>query len=69
MEKLSEEPKIETKFGGPALADEVYNDSEEIRIVVNQLIDEQEKIKKVIRCLASGLDRIDLDNILNLLKE
>lgn len=47
LEKLSEVPNIETNFGGPALADEVYNDSEEIRIVINQLIDEINKLNQL----------------------
>lgn len=53
MDKLNETPNIQIEFGGPALADEVYNDSEEIRIVVNMLIDRNENLEEAILYLAS----------------
>ncbi len=53
IEKLNEAPIIEIKFGGAALADEVYNDNKEIRIVINQLIDNQERIQEVLMYLGS----------------
>jgi hypothetical protein len=52
MEKLNEVPDVETKFGGSALADEVYNDSEEIRIAINELITENQKLREAVKYLA-----------------
>ena len=42
-------PQIEIKYAGPALADEVFDDSMEIRQTINELIIQLESIKSELR--------------------
>lgn len=63
MEKLNEVPNIEIQFGGPATADEVYNDSEEIRIVINELIEASNRQEEAIKHLAWEVTNSTAQNI------
>lgn len=39
IEKLERIPKIETQYGGPATADEIYDEAQELRDKINEIIE------------------------------
>lgn len=72
MEKLPQTQFVNTKFGGPATVDELENVVELLAGKINELIDCNERLEKIVILLAKNLDnqaafgnRDEINQILN----